>query len=511
MFKRNPWTALMLAGITGVLTFASPLASTEAWAAAYTRENGAYRMLDGTAIDGVVARGIDVSHWKGAIDWNAVAADDIQFVMLGTTYSGGEDPNFRANAEGASKAGLKVGAYLYSYATDVQMASDEADFILNLVKDYPISYPIAFDAESTNLGALSPQEVSEIINTFCQKIENAGYHPMVYANDYWLANKIDMSQMHYDVWVARYEIKHNFANPVMWQATQTGSVNGVTGNVDIDFQYRDLSAHLPANLWRTIGDKTYYYKDYVMQKSTWIDDGTGWFYIGDDAQAMKGWQKLDGQFYYLDDASGRMATNWLQQNDKWYYLGASGAMATGWTDVDGARYYLNQDGVMQTGWHVAGDVDYYLSPSSGKMIIGWREIDGSWYYFNEAGQKQTRWLTLADQTYYLGNDGKMLTGWQTIDNSWYFFNEAGQRQTGVLDLNGVMYYLDPTTGIMAANTTMTIHDVNYNIDANGVCTQIVEAEVPTEEGTETGTETGTGAPTGDGTSGNALPKGPGER
>ena len=583
MFKRNRWTALMLAGVMGTAAMVSPLTSFDAQAAyTYAKVDGTYRMIDVTAINGVVARGIDVSHWKGVIDWQAVAADDIQFVMLGTTYNGGVDPNFRTNAEGAYRAGLNIGAYLYSYATTPQMASDEADFILDLIKDYPISYPVAFDAESSALGALSPQEISEIINTFCKRIEDAGYYPMVYANDYWLANKIDMSTMHYDVWVARYEIKHNFSNPAMWQATQTGSVNGVNGNVDIDFQYKDFSPLIPSSRWRTIGDKTYYYQDYVMQRDTWIDDGEGWYYMGADAQAMKGWQKLNGQQYYLDETSGRMASGWLAQGDKWYYMGSSGAMKTGWTNVDGSQYFLNEDGVMQTGWHTEGDNDYYLT-SSGRMAIGWRDVDGNWYYFSGDGRKQTGWLADGNQTYYLNDDGKMLSGWQKLDNSWYYFNASGQRQsgwlsdggqnyylnadgkmltgwqnldgfwyyfntsgqrqngwvtdggqtyytdadgkmltgwqkldnawfyfnssgqrlTGAVTLNGVMYYLDPATGVMAANTTITLDGVNYQVDGNGVCTQIAAEEGSGDGSAASGEPTPPPAQT-------ATPKGPGE-
>lgn len=512
MFKRNRWTAFMMAGVMGVTTAISCLMPINTQGATYAKTDGSYRMLDGTSINGVMARGIDVSHWKGVIDWNAVAADDIQFVMLGTTYSGGVDPYFRANAEGAAKAGLNVGAYLYSYATDTQIASDEADFILDLIKDYPISYPVAFDAESSKMGELSPQEISNIINTFCKKIEDAGYYPMVYANDYWLANKIDLSQMKYDVWVARYEVKHTFANPVMWQATQTGSINGVNGNVDINFQYRDLSDKLPANRWRTIGEKTYYYQNHAMQRDTWIDDGSGWFYIDSDASAMKNWQKINDAYYYLDETNGRMASGWLAQQDKWYYLGSSGAMATGWRDVDGARYYLDENGVMQTGWYTAGDADYYLSPSSGKMTTGWRTIDGSWYHFSGDGHKQTGWYGEQDQNYYLNGDGKMATGWQNLDQSWYYFNQDGQRQAGVLELNGVMYYLDPATGVMAANTTLTLNDVNYNIDGSGACTQVVEeaaADVNDASGAPETSE-GTQAPTGSEDSGNVSKKGPGE-
>lgn len=580
MFKRNKWAALLLAGTMSTAAMISPLTQIEAFAAyTYHKIDGSYRMIDGTAINGVVARGIDVSHWKGVIDWNMVAADDIQFTMLGTRYNNDVDPYFRTNAEGAYKAGLDVGAYIYSYATTPQMASDEADFILDLIKDYPISYPIAFDAESNVLGALSPQEISEIINTFCKKIEDAGYYPMVYANDHWLANKIDLSMMHYDVWVARYEKKHNFPDPAMWQATQTGSIKGVNGNVDIDFQYKDFSNQIPPSRWRTIGDKTYYYKDFLMQRNTWIQDDTNsYFYMGEDAQALKGWHNLDGQFYYLDETDGRMASGWLDLNNNRYYLDTSGAMQTGWVDVDGNRYLMNDDGAMQTGWHTAGNYDYYLA-NSGEMAIGWKQIDNAWFNFNGDGQKQTGWLDDGGQIYYLGNDGKMtegwqdldgswyffntsghrqtgwlddggqtyyldgdgrmllgwqkledswyffnsaghrqtgwleignqnyymdaegrmLTGWQNINNFWYFFNSSGHRQSGMINLNGANYYLDPVTGVMAANTTMTIDGIEYQIADNGACTPVVhEAGAEEAAGGETMPPAAPSAPKGPG-------------
>ena len=55
------------------------------------------------------------------------------------------------NAANASQAGLRLGAYIYSYATSVEMAQQEADFVLNLIKDYPISFPVVFDAEDAML------------------------------------------------------------------------------------------------------------------------------------------------------------------------------------------------------------------------------------------------------------------------------------------------------------------------------------------------------------------------
>lgn len=432
------------------------------WAAGYEKVNGYYQLANGTVIEQVIARGIDVSRWQGNVNWAAVAADDVSFVMLGTRSKGIVDPYFHTNVQGASAAGLKVGAYIYSLATTPDMAREEADFVLSLVKDYPISFPIAFDAEdSATLGTLPPAQVSEIINAFCQRIADAGYYPIVYANDYWLSNKIDLSNMHYDVWVARYEAKHVYSNPIMWQVTSTGSINGINGNVDIDFLYKDLTPKLPGNMWRTIGGNTYYYQNYAIQKNTWVNDGSGWFYMNEEGLTATGWFDKDGLRYYLDETSGRMNTGWKQLSDKWYFFNPSGSMNTGWLNDNGARYYLGTDGTMATGWQELNGQYYYLDPSSGKMTTGWKNINDKWYFLQESGVMSTGWLDNNGVRYYLNNDGSMATGWHTdgtskyylagngavstgwqlIDNSWYFFNQSGAMTTGWINPDGSWYYI----------------------------------------------------------------------
>lgn len=432
------------------------------WAAGYEKVNGYYQLADGTVIEQVIARGIDVSRWQGNVDWTSVAADDVSFVMLGTRSKGVVDPYFHSNVQGASAAGLKVGAYIYSLATTPDMAREEADFVLSLVKDYPISFPIAFDAEdSATLGTLQPAEVSEVINAFCKRIADAGYYPIVYANDYWLSDKIDLSSMDYDVWVARYEAKHKFSDPIMWQVTSTGSIDGINGNVDIDFLYKDLTPKLPGNLWRVINGKKYYYQNYSVQKDSWINDGTGWFYMNEEGQPSTGWFDKDGLRYYLDETTGRMNTGWKLLSDKWYYFNASGSMNTGWLSENGARYYLNSDGSMSTGWQELNGQYYYLETSSGQLVTGWKELNGKWYFLQESGVMDTGWLDHNGSRYFLNNDGSMVTGWHTdgssryymgengavtigwkqLDNDWYFFNSSGVMSTGWVNPEGSWYYI----------------------------------------------------------------------
>lgn len=463
----------VLAGVMGFCLLARPgIAMADAW----ERTDGAYRTTDGTPIPGVLSRGIDTSYWNQNIDWNQVKNDDVDFVMLATRFRGQPDPYFLINAENAHAAGLKVGAYLYSYATSVEMAEQEADFVLNLIKDFPISYPVAFDAEDAGtLGTLPPAQVSEVINAFCKKIEDAGYYPMVYANEYWLENKIDLSSIHYDIWVARYNTMYTYDRPTMWQATNTGSVNGVNGNVDIDFLFTDYSSIIPADTWRTIAGNTYYYKDYRMQKSDWIHDGSGWFYMGDQGTAMKGWMSMPEGWYYLDEPDGRMATGWRDLGGSWYYLKESGRMATGWRQIESAWYYLDADGRMQTGWQDIGGARYYLN-SSGVMATGWQNQDGAWYYLDGSGAMTTGWQNVGGAWYYLDSSGVMQTGWQNVDGTWYYLDGSGAMLTGWLEIGGALYYLD-NSGALAVNTVLDYNGVKYQSDGNGVCTPVLEEGV----------------------------------
>ena len=453
------FAAAALCAVIGISTGFYP--AMNSWAADYEKVNGNYQMANGTVVKEVIARGIDVSRWQGSIDWASAAANDVSFVMIGTRSKGTVDPYFQANVKGASEAGLKVGAYIYSLAATEDMAREEADFVLNLVKDYPISFPIAFDAEdSATLGTLPPAEVSKVINAFCQRIEDAGYYPIVYANDNWLANKIDLSTMHHDIWVARYGAKHKYSDPIMWQVSSSGSIAGINGNVDIDFLYKDLTPRLPENLWRTIAGQKYYYQNYVMQRLSWINDGTGWFYMNEGGQPSTGWIDKSGLKYYLDETSGRMITGWKSLSGNWYYFNASGAMNTGWLLDGGVRYYLEDDGIMATGWKELNGQYYYLSPSGG-MSTGWKELNGKWYFLSENGVMATGWLDNNGIRYYLNNDGSMVTGWHTegaskyylgesggasvgwklLNNDWYFFNQNGVMTTGWVNPDGNWYYL----------------------------------------------------------------------
>lgn len=198
--------------------------------------------------------GIDVSVFQGDIDWQAVKADGIDFVMLRAGFRGygsgslNADDKFAENCRGAKDAGLEVGAYFFSQAINAVEAAEEAEFVLSVVKEYELSYPIAYDWEhidydTARTDEMSGDEITECANAFCSVIENAGYEAIIYFNcelGYFNYNLSRISGYHF--WLAEYFDKPSFLYDYkIWQYTKTGAVDGIEGSVDINISLKDYS------------------------------------------------------------------------------------------------------------------------------------------------------------------------------------------------------------------------------------------------------------------------------
>lgn len=198
-------------------------------------------------------KGIDVSTWQGDIDWKKVKADGIEFAMLHSSF-GKENPDkqtdnkFWQNYRNAKAAGVPIGAYHYSYATTVEDAKKEADFFLSIVKGCQFEYPIAFDIEDDSQMYLGKDRITDIIMAFCERVQAAGYYVSLYTNLDWISNRIDMSRAKaFDVWLAQWNDKPTYSgNFGMWQYTSSGSVNGISGNVDMNIAYYDYPSIIKA-------------------------------------------------------------------------------------------------------------------------------------------------------------------------------------------------------------------------------------------------------------------------
>lgn len=199
--------------------------------------------------------GIDVSVFQGDIDWQAVADDGIDFVMLRIGYRGygkkgimGIDDNFYDNYNGAVAAGLDVGAYFYSQAVNIAEAKEEALYVLEALGDIELTYPIAYDWEYVDNAEartkdMTSSEITECAKAFCEEIENAGKKAVIYFNCEIGYFEYDLKTLEsYDFWLAEYEKYPTFLYDYkMWQYTDSGSVSGIDGDVDLNVSIVDYA------------------------------------------------------------------------------------------------------------------------------------------------------------------------------------------------------------------------------------------------------------------------------
>lgn len=192
-------------------------------------------------------KGIDVSHWQGAIDWAKVKTDGVIFAFIkatqGTSYS--KEDYFRNNAPRALGSGIHVGAYHYGVFSTVQEAKAEAAYFLSVIKDFKLTYPVVLDLEENKKGA-SKDQLTDAAIVFLEALENAGYFAMLYTGKSFLETQLDEARLKpYALWVARYNSFLGRSADI-WQFTSSGSVNGISGNVDVNWSYRDFAAEIEA-------------------------------------------------------------------------------------------------------------------------------------------------------------------------------------------------------------------------------------------------------------------------
>ncbi len=204
---------------------------------------------DGALKSGTGTFGIDVSSWNGTIDWTKVAKSGVNYAIIRCGYRGStvgglvQDSKFATNIRNATDAGIKVGVYFFTQAISEAEAVEEASTCLSLIEGYKISYPIFIDVENATNGranSLSKTERTAIVSAFCKTITNAGYKAGVYANKTWFTNHISTSELTgYTIWLAQYAASPTYTATRydLWQYSDEGSINGVSGKVDLDLSY----------------------------------------------------------------------------------------------------------------------------------------------------------------------------------------------------------------------------------------------------------------------------------
>ena len=206
----------------------------------------------------VKVHGIDVSEFQDEIKWKKVKSGEADFVFIRAGYRKSdtgelvEDAGFEENMKKAKKAGLMVGAYIFSQALTPEEAVEEADYLLGLVKPYDIDLPLVIDYEFIEGGRLAQKvqagempaasDYHDIVVAFGDEIDAAGYESAVYANYDMLTNYMDstlLDDMMF-IWAAQYggecRVEGNY---MFWQCAEDARVGGIDGDVDHDIWYID--------------------------------------------------------------------------------------------------------------------------------------------------------------------------------------------------------------------------------------------------------------------------------
>jgi GH25 family lysozyme M1 (1,4-beta-N-acetylmuramidase) len=205
------------------------------------------------------AIGIDVSRFQGLIDWNQVAASGVSFAMIrvgnrpNDTGVIVEDVYAKYNLQEATRVGIKVGVYFNSTATTEAEVIEEANFTINLISKYKITFPVAYDCENYNKATSRQYGLGRDVRTvlavrFLQTVAAAGYTPMFYASKNAMTNNADWNMdvlNNFKVWVAQYPSQPFPATAAtsytgaycMWQYSESGAIAGISGAVDMNVSY----------------------------------------------------------------------------------------------------------------------------------------------------------------------------------------------------------------------------------------------------------------------------------
>lgn len=205
--------------------------------------------------------GIDVSAYQNqaspdkTIDWEAVAADGVDFAMVRVGFRGygsgslNTDAFYGKNIEGAMAAGIETGVYFFAQAITVEEAIEEADYVIDLLRDYEIDGPVAYDWEmhdaSYRVYGTSPEMATACAIAFCERVAEAGYTPMIYGGQYVSYIKYDQGAMaDYLYWYPEYKSASSeklyptfYYQMDYWQFSSACAIDGIVGRVDANIQF----------------------------------------------------------------------------------------------------------------------------------------------------------------------------------------------------------------------------------------------------------------------------------
>ena len=193
----------------------------------------------------------------------------------------------------------------------------------------------------------------------------------------------------------------------------------------------------------------------AMVGSGWGFVDVDWYLASSSGALRMGWQLVGGSWYWMDPSTGAMATGLAEIGSHRYYLAPSGAMATGWARdaSEGCWYYASPDGSLLTGWQLVGGRWYWMDGATARMQTGWLDRPEGSYYLTVSGAMASSQLVEVDgQKFWFGPDGTSRSGWAdtSADRFWFDGSTSSARHpevAGRLSIDGKTYYIDPASGL----------------------------------------------------------------
>ena len=190
--------------------------------------------------------GIDVSSFQGEINWEKDKNTGVEFaiIRLGFGYTVNNelvlDKYFKENLQHAKEQGLKVGVYFYTYANTLEEIEEQAKFIVKNLDGVDLELGVAFDWENWNNFQdyhVSFYDLDNMYNNFSTLLKEKGYDAMLYGSKFYLSNVWNTENK--NVWLAHYTGMTNYDKDYkIWQFSDKGLVDGISGFVDLDVLYK---------------------------------------------------------------------------------------------------------------------------------------------------------------------------------------------------------------------------------------------------------------------------------
>lgn len=187
-------------------------------------------------------KGIDISKWQANVDMKRVKESGVEFVMVRALSGKNVDKYAFANYAMCRELDMGVGFYQYNYALTEKGIRQEAQLMIEFLKDKKVNMPICLDMEDSTYRKLPVAEINRLARIWLEMVEGAGYYVMIYSNNDWMKNVWQKDLLEkYDLWYARYKANgYQDFKCGLWQSSSTGTVPGINGNCDVDYALKDL-------------------------------------------------------------------------------------------------------------------------------------------------------------------------------------------------------------------------------------------------------------------------------